>query len=581
MNAQRFGIWFLAFLVILVILANTVVPVAGDPVQQIHLPMIAREASPIIVANLILELSTATVPAGQVVLLNARTVNYLGNTIYDPELYVTASITGRSHAAADTINLASHGNGIYTGEYIQTGSGNYQVVARAYRDVKQEDTPYQDRAALRVDPGPMVGINVLRSSEQSVSLWGHDEYQNPVKHPDPAMIVCTSTNPDLFVLPAQPDPFFPEYGLMYRLEGMDYGTGGMQCVYLPTASMEIVEVANPPVELVFPGPMEMDGTGWMVESFFDVFVEINLPVGPEGWIRSVGTVRYPLAPGVEFTGCHVFDPGMYTVTCVMVPDGAGNMLLNFDLNYLPGAPGVIGTVMPFSIVFSTPASTDIIPFELKITNFQHYDATMSPILYDPNPYLGLWWLYPLTIKPVKTLIMHVYVVEGEATPGEVQQDVDAAEAGFNLNAALCICGFYIDFAVIITYIPRSDWDQIDPDGDGLDDEEMAKAREMGYFDDSTNTENVYYFPGFSDGSLGATFPPDGQVVVDNGEDTDNLTLFHEKVHELDLRADGDFDVLDSPDDEGNNQGARNPGNIMNYDHTGVLMTPAQCQFLDP
>ncbi len=51
-----------------------------------------------------------------------------------------------------------------------------------------------------------------------------------------------------------------------------------------TASMEIVEVANPPVELVFPGPMEMDGTGWMVESFFDVFVEINLPVGPEGWI---------------------------------------------------------------------------------------------------------------------------------------------------------------------------------------------------------------------------------------------------------------------------------------------------------
>ncbi len=85
-----------------------------------------------------------------------------------------------------------------------------RLVARAYRDVKQEDTPYQDRAALRVDSGPMVGINVLcRSSEQSVSLWGHDEYQNPVKHPDPAMIVCTSTNLDLFVLPAQPDPFFP------------------------------------------------------------------------------------------------------------------------------------------------------------------------------------------------------------------------------------------------------------------------------------------------------------------------------------------------------------------------------------
>ncbi len=126
-GAQRFGIWFVAFLVILVILANSVVPVAGDPVQQIHLPMITREASPIIVANLILELSTATVPARQVVLLNTRTVNYLGNTIYDPELYVTASITGRSHAAADTINLASHGDRIYTGEYIQTGSGNYQV----------------------------------------------------------------------------------------------------------------------------------------------------------------------------------------------------------------------------------------------------------------------------------------------------------------------------------------------------------------------------------------------------------------------------------------------------------------------
>jgi hypothetical protein len=35
--------------------------------------------------------------------------------------------------------------------------------------------------------------------------------------------------------------------------------------------------------------------------------------------------------------------------------------------------------------------------------------------------------------------------------------------------------------------------------------------------------------------LGTTYAPNGQVAVDNGEDGDDLTLYHEKVHEMDLR----------------------------------------------
>ncbi len=174
--------------------------------------------------------------------------------------------------------------------------------------------------------------------------------------------------------------------------------------------------------------------------------------------------------------------------------------------------------------------------------------------------------------------------------------MDAAQAAFNLNAILCNCGFFVVFNPIFTTIPASDWRRIDTDGDGLDrydrngdgdyddpgdNNDLFNAMNLGYYDIGADTENIYYVPGIRGGALGTTYWPNSQVAIVNSKDNDDLTLFHEKVHEMDLRKDGDFDVKDSPHDPTNAQGARDPGNAMNYDDTGPNLTKTQCDELDP
>ena len=192
--------------------------------------------------------------------------------------------------------------------------------------------------------------------------------------------------------------------------------------------------------------------------------------------------------------------------------------------------------------------------------------------------------------------MHIYRVVGQADNASINEDVKAAEDGFNLNARNCTCGFFVKFNVTITDIPADSWRDIDKDGDGLDrhdangdgdygdphdHNELLNLMNLNFFDVGANTENIYYVPGIKGGWLGMTYKPNMQIAIDNSKDGDNLTLMHEKVHELDLRKDGKFDINDSPKDVGNAQGARDRDNIMNYDNTGTSLTRKQCEFLNP
>jgi hypothetical protein len=98
-------------------------------------------------------------------------------------------------------------------------------------------------------------------------------------------------------------------------------------------------------------------------------------------------------------------------------------------------------------------------------------------------------------------------------------------------------------------------------------------------------------PSVEGGAKGVTFAPSGQIGIDNAEDTDNLTLAHENMHEFDLRKDGVADIEDGADinkskdgvqrnPTGDTQGAYGPKNIMNYGDTGDEITAEQAAFLN-
>ncbi len=92
--------------------------------------------------------------------------------------------------------------------------------------------------------------------------------------------------------------------------------------------------------------------------------------------------------------------------------------------------------------------------------------------------------------------------------------------------------------------------------------------------------------------MGTCYPPNGQVAVKNSVDSDDLTLAHEKVHEMDWRKDSDFDVEDGADMDAlktgiqkdptaDSQGVYNDGNLMNYAKTGQIIGHEQGRELDP
>jgi len=343
---------------------------------------------------------------------------------------------------------------------------------------------------------------------------------------------------------------------------------------------------------------------------FDYIFDIRLPEPMlNGWNNFEVVIRWPITAPIAYQS-HKSLLQDFAVS-PMPPEDGGDGWWYLHVGGGSVIPGTeyLGETSVFSVSFSTLAVPDVTEcqFEVCPATFQIQDSEGFPVFEDDGSYpLEYYWL-PFSVKPTKTLHMHIYRVEGSATNAQIADDVQAAEDSFNLNALLCTLGFYVDFTYEITTISTDAWGRIDEDGDGLDrydangdgdyadpgdNNDLFNAMNEGFYDVGANTENIYYVPGIRGGAMGTTYWPNQQVAIDNSTDSDNLTLAHEKVHEMDLRKDGDFDVLDGADmnDEedgiqrdpaAEGQGAYGSGNLLNYSDTGPLLSGTQAGELDP
>ncbi|MCD6283397.1 PKD domain-containing protein [bacterium] len=597
-----------------------------------NLPPIQTE---IVELNLV---GVAPITVGDTVGLEVQCYNGTMDPVYDsffdvfveisPEFSDTMSqLPGSTHERI--IQLTDAGGGLYT------GSLDSEVAGVLALSVIVVDTRLPDKIAnlgdveyLEFLPGPVGDIGVCWDLVDyhgygPIIFYGADAYANVVHNPDPAEFNIISDNPS--IIPSDPELFYESDSMLItRFSATDWGLALVDIEHLPSgAVVDDISVGYPPWKMHFepdptnpslPPPADMppdladEKRGMPAESFFDVFFDLRIPDGfPNGWQSFELELVWPTDAPITYVS-HQSELGNVTlVPSLPEDDGMGWWHLNvgggtIDLTEWFGEETV------FSVRFDTLAVSDPTEYSIGLVPFSltMQDGGGMYIYQDAMGFEGFYDFY-FQIKPTKTLNMHVYRVEGAATDEEIQEDVQAAEDMFNLNALMCTLGFYVDFNLTITTIPTADWNQIDEDGDGLDrydangdgdyaddgdNNDLFNAMLHDYYDVSPNTENVYYVPGIRGGALGTTYWPNSQVAVDNSADPDNLTLAHEKVHEMDLRKDGDFDVKDGADMNGTKdgiqrdataegQGAYEPGNIMNYDDTGPLLSGTQAAELDP
>jgi len=542
----------------------------------------------------------STARAGDPIPVEIVTKNSAGQPTHFSFFDVFVEVSGRSGTLADRIPLTDNGDGTYTGNVTLNASGTYHFSPLIHdRSTLEKGHLKSPPATVQVIPTEIVALDLSGSSPFGPILATlRDAYQNPVSNPNPNDVTCTSDNPNLSTGPFQPDPEMPNWRVKADLQATEYTTGNLTCTHLPSGAQGQQSAGYPPWKLTLKDSIAgRTGRGFPPGVPFNAFVEVRVPAGKPGWKKVNGQLVWPKDSGLIFNGCQP-TTSQFQVSCLPPRDAPWDnslWLVDFFTEFLdPGS--VIGESAPLFAQFTSPPVSPLVESYIGVPDFHLYDENFNEIVYDPLLFGVEFRHFPVAIKPVRTLNMHIYLVEGSATQEEAQADVDAAEAAFNANALSCNCGFFVDFVPTFTTIPAKDWKKIDTDGDGWDrydrngdgdyddpgdNNDAFEAMNLGYFDSSANTENIYYVPKIRGGALGVTYWPNQQVAVDNSQDNDNLTLFHEKVHELDLRKDGDFDVNDSPHDPNNAQGARDPGNAMNYDNTGPNLTRTQCSELDP
>jgi len=226
--------------------------------------------------------------------------------------------------------------------------------------------------------------------------------------------------------------------------------------------------ADDPLLPDVPAEFEDGMSGMMADSFFDVYFDIRVPEAMgDGWssfsIELVYLNSSPwtlenvtcLLPNVELVPPEVFVGPEWTY-----------VYLNGDTIDMSE---YTGEQTALCLTFSAEAVTDFKYGSIHVVpgTFGLWNSDGIQLFMDDDGWESFTELY-LTVKPTKTLNMHIYRVEGSATDEEINADVQAAEDAFNLNALLCTLGYYVDFNVTITTIPLADWNDIDEDGDGLD-----------------------------------------------------------------------------------------------------------------
>ncbi|MBN1666843.1 MAG: hypothetical protein JW862_07130 [Anaerolineales bacterium] len=578
--------------------------------HNLYAPVMASNYNPAMappqIYTIDLELADTDLLAGEPLTMTVTTRDAQGQLAYRDDMQVSVEVNGRSRDPGvgpedNLVALTDHQDGTYTGVYTDTrGTGEFRADTLVIYPVWDSKWDQVDSETFTIHPQEISVLELSQANPRQALIQFRDLYSNPVPPSSltESEVVCMTDNPSLFNVLVDPDPVDPYWTLRATLVAQNYGHANMTCTHTESGASDMIELAYPPLNIFTVDPDYWPDVGFPAESFFDVFVEVpaSPPMTP-GWLWAEGTALVDLTHPVLFLGCESTDPTVYNVFCTPYPEGP-ILRIEFAIEYTGGGGMMVDSVpleMNFQAPPVDPELTEPLPGSIQITDVTLTDPTMAEIPVDPAPFLPFWF-WNWYFKPTKTLTMHIYIVQGAATQQEAEADAQTAENGFNLNALTCACPFFIDFNVVVTFIPAADWEDIDEDGDGLDrwdwngdgdyddlfeNDDLQNAKDGGYFDSNAKTENVYYVPSIRGGAMGTTYAPNGQVAVDNGEDSDGLTLFHEKVHELDLRDDGDFDVNDSPDDNGNAQGARNPGNIMNYDNTGPWLTPTQCGHLDP
>lgn len=566
------------------------------------------EGTPVITGVKVSTSVTKTIPS-QPVTLTAKFESaqpHLVDSFFD----IFFQISGRE-IISDFVPAVSDGNGGYQTQWHFTAAGEYWVDVVVVRKADGELlNDLGDRQPLHVEPIPTEIVALSLNAAPQISLPGladtllltaRDSFNNVVRNAPPSAFNCTSDIPGVVVSPPHslPPGSVPGGGggnlavpavnafLAITTTHSEFATGQVQCVHGPSGATASMPVGFAPWRLQLADAQMGPGSGFRADSFFDIFVDVRLPDSMEvGWQTVTVHLAWPGEAPVQFTGCQPLSPGV-EAQCDELP-GPPKVL---EIRIFASEPQM-RTSRSVAVRFQTLAveGAEVVESSFVLNHFQLESAT-GPIGYDPALFGPQWRTVPFKIKPLKTVKLHIYRVEGAATTAEIDADVAQAQNAFNLNGLICTCPFFIKFDVVSTTIPITDWQKIDPHGDGLDRTDTNRdgdfddpqdrndpkgAQDLGYFD---NEANIYYVPSIRDGALGMTYPPDGQAAVHNNADHDGWTLFHELVHVLDLKQDGDFDVLDSPDDPQNTQGASDPLNAMNYGNMGPFLTEKQCNEL--
>jgi len=210
----------------------------------------------------------------------------------------------------------------------------------------------------------------------------------------------------------------------------------------------------------------------------------------------------------------------------------------------------------------------------------------------------------INVKSTKLICIDVYTLEGSDDTDymEANFDVDYAENIFNTAAENCNCPHYVNFTFFYQEIAQDVWQgitefsgmDIGEEDDVIEEDEMEDiASALVAYDGCIQ---VFYVPQLEvDDETGAADPngvtmgwsdisPTEYIVVDNSRDAgDDMTMAHELLHMMSGNTVLDGHNANATAQEQNdsiNQGAEQPGNLMNYDEPGENITKNQCDLVE-
>lgn len=252
-----------------------------------------------------------------------------------------------------------------------------------------------------------------------------------------------------------------------------------------------------------------------------------------------------------------------------VTKGGGVLQLEQTTRQLPSSQVVPVGNINFLANTVAVSGTVFVP-EITVINDQEKTVVFDP----PDDFIEDIFRKWYGVKPVKDICLDVWIVEGAASRAEALGDVEKAAEMFKYASALSHCPFWMNFTTNFHSISLADWNaKINA---GTTTQQAGDAADLkNNFSGDPNCVQVWYVNDIERGHLGESHPNNGGVTMNDRADYDDRTLGHELAHQLSGNK-----VLDSPNDNGNAQGAKNPRNPMNYGEPGDWFTKEQCDLIN-